>query len=62
MVQWSSAGDDATEEVLAPVTTSTRPQLDFVNFQPRTVFSDMRLFVGPVDWKQAYYTLKVSTT
>lgn len=60
MVQWTSAGGNESGEVLAPVTTSTRPPLDLINHQPRTVLSDMRLFVGPADWKQAYYTLKVS--
>ncbi|EOD47641.1 putative mfs transporter protein [Neofusicoccum parvum UCRNP2] len=58
LVQWSTGGGEETEEVLAPVTTSARPPLDYTRHQPRTVLSDMRLFVGPADWKQAYYTLK----
>lgn len=60
-VQWSSAGYDASKEVPAPITMSNRPQLDLVNYKPRTVLSDMRIFVDPADWKVVYYTLKVSS-
>ncbi|KAK8159716.1 major facilitator superfamily domain-containing protein [Phyllosticta citrichinensis] len=58
-VQYGSGTTDATgKAVWTPVTKSNRPELDFVNFEPRTVLSDMRLFVGKADWMEAWYTLK----
>lgn len=38
---------------------SQRPALDFETYPDRTVWSDMRLFVGEFDWAEAYYSLKV---
>lgn len=38
---------------------SQRPALDFETYPDRTVWSDMRLFVGDFDWAEAYYSLKV---
>jgi hypothetical protein len=32
---------------------TTRPALDLVNYAPRTFRSDMRLWVGPVEWNKA---------
>lgn len=38
---------------------SQRPALDYETYPDRTVWSDMRIFVGKFDWAEAYYTLKV---
>ncbi|KAK8207430.1 major facilitator superfamily domain-containing protein [Phyllosticta capitalensis] len=58
-VQYGSGNrEEADKAAWTPVTKATRPELDFVNFEPRTVYSDMRLFVGKADWMEAWYTLK----
>lgn len=38
-----------------PVKLSERPALDTTKFLPRTVWSDMRLFVGKPDWMEGVY-------
>jgi len=38
---------------------SQRPALDFERYQDRTIWSDMRLFVGRFDWAEGFYSLKV---
>lgn len=44
-----------------PVKLSERPALDFTKYQPRTIKSDMRLFVGEFDWAEGWYSFVVST-
>jgi hypothetical protein len=34
--------------------------LDFTRYEARTIWSDMRIFVGDVDWTEGLYSLKVS--
>ena len=41
-----------------PVICKTRPPLDFVNYEPRTWRSDMRLWIGSPEWNKASETLK----
>lgn len=38
---------------------SQRPALDFERYQDRTIWSDMRIFVGKADWAEGFYALKV---
>lgn len=52
-------------ETASAKTQSTRlctkkPEFDLVNFQPRTMRSDMRLWVGTPEWKKIPETLVVS--
>ena len=42
-----------------PMTVSSRPALDFERHAPRTLWSDMRLFVGPPDWSEGFYAIRV---
>ncbi|KAH9904305.1 major facilitator superfamily domain-containing protein [Xylariomycetidae sp. FL2044] len=53
-----SAGGDAVDgsEVVAARVCTERPPLDCVNFAPRTLRSDMRLWVGSPDWKLGWDT------
>lgn len=46
-------GGDPIKATTAAVVT-TRPELDFVNYAPRTWKSDMRLWVGTPDWKKGF--------
>ncbi|KAJ4406537.1 hypothetical protein N0V91_004479 [Didymella pomorum] len=48
---------DGTSRATAaqPVRLSERPALDTTKFLPRTVWSDMRLFVGKPDWMEGVY-------
>ncbi|KAF7194648.1 putative MFS-type transporter [Pseudocercospora fuligena] len=39
-----------------PVRMSERPAFDLVRYQPRTIWSDMRLFVNEADWWEGWYT------
>ncbi|OQO10068.1 hypothetical protein B0A48_04424 [Cryoendolithus antarcticus] len=41
-----------------PMRMSERPALDTVRYQPRTLRSDMRLFVNKPDWSEGFYALK----
>lgn len=41
------------------VRISQRPPLDYERFQDRTIWSDMRIFVGEFDWAEGLYSLKV---
>jgi hypothetical protein len=41
------------------VRLSQRPALDFERYPDRTIWSDMRLFVGKFDWAEGFYALKV---
>jgi hypothetical protein len=45
-----------------PMTLSERPALDFERYPPRTLWSDMRLFVGKPDWSEGLYALRVGLT
>lgn len=42
-----------------PMTISERPPLDFETYAPPTLWSDMRLFVGPPDWSEGIYAVMV---
>jgi hypothetical protein len=44
------------------VRVSQRPALDFERYPDRTIWSDMRLFVGKFDWAEGFYALKVGRT
>jgi hypothetical protein len=48
---------DGTSRATAvqPVRLSERPALDTTRFLPRTMWSDMRLFVDKPDWKEGVY-------
>ena len=46
-------GSRATESL--PAKLSERPPLDLTRFPPRTVWSDMRIFVAKRDWKEGLY-------
>lgn len=50
------------DESSAPkqVRLSERPPLDYTHYKPRTVWSDMRLFVNKVDWSEGLYAVRVS--
>jgi hypothetical protein len=52
--------DIARAAVSRPVKLSDRPALDTVRYQPRTLKSDMRLFVSKADWVEGWYGLIVS--
>ena len=41
------------------VRISQRPALDYERFQDRTIWSDMRIFVGEFYWAEGLYSLKV---
>lgn len=43
-----------------PVRVAERPALDFDRYQPRTLWSDMRVFVHTPDWMEGAYTFLVS--
>ena len=46
--------------MLRPMRISERPALDFQKYPARTLWSDMRLFVGKPDWTEGAYALRVS--
>jgi hypothetical protein len=48
------------EVVAPPVKMSERPTLDTTRYEPRTLRSDMRLFVGEMDWAEGAYGFIVS--
>lgn len=41
------------------VKMSQRPALDLERYPDRTIWSDMRIFVGEFDWAEGLYSLKV---
>lgn len=43
-----------------PARLSERPALDTTKYEPRTIRSDMRLFVGNFDWQEGWYGFVVS--
>lgn len=43
-----------------PVKIADRPALDTMMYLPRTLWSDMRVFVGPPDWMEGWYGFVVS--
>jgi hypothetical protein len=51
---------DGKEVQQIAVRISQRPALDFERYQARTIWSDMRIFVGDFDWFEGLYALKVS--
>ncbi|KAK2049539.1 major facilitator superfamily transporter [Colletotrichum somersetense] len=57
-VNSSGAGTDDTTgiytEMLTRKTTTEPRQLDFINFKPRTLASDMRLFTQKPDWNEGW--------
>lgn len=53
--------NDAKDPVTAarPVRMSERPALDFARYEPRTIASDMRIFINKLDWMEGAYTFLV---
>jgi hypothetical protein len=47
--------DETRATAPRPVKLSERPALDTTNFRPRTMWSDMRLFVGKPNWTEGVY-------
>jgi hypothetical protein len=58
--QSESESDENQEYVAPPVRLSERPALDTVRYEPRTLRSDMRLFVGEADWAEGMWGFLVS--
>jgi hypothetical protein len=56
----ASDGDRGRQETytVRRVSTLDVVELDFVNYKPRTLASDMRLFVYKPDWEEDLRTLK----
>lgn len=48
-------GVQGEQEAAKPVRLSERPALDTTTYEPRTIRSDMRLFVGDFDWAEGWY-------
>ncbi|KAF7455593.1 MFS general substrate transporter [Pyrenophora tritici-repentis] len=48
-------GVEQVQTTAAPVRLSERPALDTTKYPPRTIRSDMRLFVGEFDWVEGWY-------
>ena len=57
--QFSEDGDDDTHTTPPPVKISDRPALDTTKYLPRTLWSDMRVFVGKPDWMEGWYGFTV---
>ena len=55
-------GMESEEMAETPVKLSERPALDLTRYEPRTLRSDMRLFVGAFDWAEGWYSFVVSIT
>jgi hypothetical protein len=53
------AGDTEVKSAPKPMRVSERPALDYERYPARTIWSDMRLFVGEPDWAEGLYALKV---
>lgn len=45
-----------------PIISTHRPALDFDHYPPRTLRSDMRLWVGKIEWRMVYVVLKETFT
>lgn len=59
--QEAESDDTATSEDGKTLTVCTeRPELDFVNFEPRTWKSDLRLWIGKPEWNKLSEILLVS--
>ena len=56
--QQEGAESSGSSEVKA-MRISQRPALDFTKYEARTIWSDMRIFVGDFDWTEGLYSLKV---
>lgn len=56
--QVANADDPAAAS--RPVRLPERPVLDFARYKPRTMRSDIRLFVNDMDWMEGAYTFLVS--
>lgn len=56
----SSEGLDASSEKNAHTVATERPALDYVNYEPRTWRSDLRLWVGSPEWRKGMETFIVS--
>ncbi|KAL2409302.1 hypothetical protein ABEF95_005955 [Exophiala dermatitidis] len=61
----TSDGDGHAEQTTTTATYTARRvstldvvELDYVNYKPRTLASDMRLFVNPPDWEEGLRTLR----
>ncbi|KAJ4540460.1 hypothetical protein HRR83_007758 [Exophiala dermatitidis] len=61
----TSDGDGHAEQTTTTATYTARRvstldvvELDYVNYKPRTLASDMRLFVNPPDWEEGVRTLR----
>ncbi|KAH5100556.1 hypothetical protein HBH71_233140 [Parastagonospora nodorum] len=50
-----SESDENVDYIAPPVRLSERPALDTVRYEPRTLRSDMRLFVGETDWAEGMW-------
>ncbi|KAH8729135.1 major facilitator superfamily domain-containing protein [Phaeosphaeriaceae sp. PMI808] len=48
-------GGDSRSTASPPVKLSERPALDTTRYLPRTMWSDMRLFVGETDWVEGWH-------
>ena len=46
-------GSRATAPI--PVRIADRPALDSIKYPPRTLWSDMRIFVSKPDWREGWY-------
>ncbi|KAK4570280.1 hypothetical protein LTR86_002360 [Recurvomyces mirabilis] len=57
-VESSTEADLKHEQETKPMRISDRPALDFETYHARTLWSDMRLFVGPPDWSEGIYALR----
>ncbi|PVH98844.1 MFS general substrate transporter [Periconia macrospinosa] len=47
-------GDTSRATAPAPMRISEKPPLDTVNYAPRTIWSDMRVFTDKPDWKEGW--------
>lgn len=59
--QYSEDEGSEPSEAPMPIRLSERPALDFEKYEPRTLLSDMRLFVGEADWMEGWYGFIVSS-
>ena len=48
----------AADNIHEPITTLDEHKINTVNYAPRTLRSDMRVFVTPHDWSKAFITIK----
>ncbi|KAK8116747.1 uncharacterized protein PG998_005028 [Apiospora kogelbergensis] len=50
----TSSADNTSIDMVAAGMCTERPPLDYINFAPRTWRSDMRLWVGDVEWRKGW--------